>query len=203
MRQVDAPKTNVSPVRHSKTISSSSSPTRTGLPLAPGEKDTIEPAIGNRAAIQDREQLCALARRQSVARAVPRDPGTKLGEFIRRITARQQIENPIKGLAAEIAEWSGSPYQREELLDLNFRRRKFRVWCFDSLCSDCRGERRPQRRGGCATMATICCASTSSGIAQKPGRLDQFVVHRAGDGRTGDKVGAILRKMMPSLAIPT
>ena len=41
-------------------------------------------------------------------------------------------------------------------------------------------------------MATSCWAEHVEGVARKAGRLDVALVHGAGDGGTGDQVGAVL-----------
>ena len=62
MRHVEAPSRNVSPTRLSKTISSSSSPTRARRPALRRQEHAVEPAVGNRAAVDDRDALGAFAR---------------------------------------------------------------------------------------------------------------------------------------------
>ena len=60
MRQVQAPRMMVSPVRLSKTISSSSSPTRAPRFRA-GKEHAVKPAVGNGAAVDDGDR-CARPR---------------------------------------------------------------------------------------------------------------------------------------------
>ena len=91
-------------MRLSKTISSSSSPTRTGLPFGARKKDAIQPAIGNRAAIQNGQPLRSLARRQHVAHAIPGEARPQFGEFIRRIAPAQQIEHAFERRAGQLAQ---------------------------------------------------------------------------------------------------
>ena len=71
MRQDEAPSTNVSPTRLSNTISSSSSPTRAAPGRRADQEDAVQPAVGNRAAVGDRDALRAFARDD---RSADRDP---------------------------------------------------------------------------------------------------------------------------------
>ena len=82
------PRIMVSPVRLSKTISSSSSPTRAPF-AAPARNTPYKPAIGNRAAIDHRDAPRTLRGREPVGNAIPREPRAQLGEFVRWVTARR------------------------------------------------------------------------------------------------------------------
>ena len=137
MRHDEAPSTNVSPAWLSKTISSSSSPTARGAGRRADEKDAVEPAIRNRAAVGDGHALRALARRDGAGDAIPGDARPQLGELVGRIASRQHVEHAVEHGAAQLRE-----------------RRRRRMAANRSSTS----------HSSIEVIATICCATMSSGL---------------------------------------
>jgi hypothetical protein len=126
----------VSPTCVSNTISSSSSPTRVGRSRA-GQEHAVEAAVGNRAGVGNATRL-APSRPSTVWRtAVPGDPRTQFGEFVRRISSRQHVEHAFERPAAQVGKRSGLADERKEVV---------------------------YRQGSLAQLPTTCWASTSSGL---------------------------------------
>ena len=67
------------------------------------EEDAVEPAVGDRARVRDRDALRALARAQRARRALPDDARPQLGELVGRIAAGEQVEHVLELLARELA----------------------------------------------------------------------------------------------------
>ena len=135
---IEAPSRKVSPTRLSNTISSSSSPTRAPGSALAGEEHAVEPAIGNRAAVDDRHALGAFAGGQRVLQPVPREARTEIREIVGGIAARQHVEHALED---------------RRLSSANGAARRTRL-----------EQRRRRPTSSIATIATICCASTSSGL---------------------------------------
>src|SRR6185437_16139840 len=91
-------------------------------PFGSRKKDTIQAAIRNRAAIQNRQHLRALARRQQVANSVPGNARPQFGKLIRWIASRQQIEYALECPAAQFRKRRRATYNREQIIDRNLRR---------------------------------------------------------------------------------
>ncbi len=66
-----------------------------------GQEHSIQPAIGNRPAVQNCQAFRSGARSERVAVAIPGDARTQLGEFIRRIPAGEHVEYAIECSPAE------------------------------------------------------------------------------------------------------
>ena len=134
---------------------------------APIEEHAVQPAVGNRAAVGDRDALGAFARRDRAGHAIPRDARPQLGELVRRIAARQHVEHAVEHRAAQLGERRRAADRREQLVDVPVVHRRHR---HDLLGDDV--ER----------------------VARIARRLDGAVVHRLGDRRARDEVAAELRK---------
>ena len=102
------------------------------------EVDAEEPAVGDRARVRDREPPRAFAPADDAAGAVPDDPRPQLGELLRRVAPGEHVEDVLELRPREVAERVGAANEVVELVD------------GDLLL------------GG--RSATICCASTSSGL---------------------------------------
>ena len=48
--------------------------------------------------------------------SIPRDARPQLGEFVRRIAARQHVEHAVEGAAAQVGEWGGASDQRKQIV---------------------------------------------------------------------------------------
>ncbi len=88
-----------------------------GLRVGAREEDSIQSSIRNCSAIQYRETLRTLARRDCIAVAIPGDAGAQFGKFIGWIAAREQIEYAIERCAAERSEGSGAADETEQFVD--------------------------------------------------------------------------------------
>ena len=148
------------------------------------EKDAVEAAIGDRAAVDNGQQLRALAWSDGIADAVPGDPGAQLGEFVGRVAAGEQIEDALEGGAAELGEGSSAAHDSKELFDADFRI----GWSNAALAFNFACGWRLRDDGDHLLREHI------ERIAQKAGRFDQALVHGTSDGGAGDEVGAKLGK---------
>ena len=90
------------------------------LALGEGEKNAVEPAIGNGSGVQNRQPRRAVARRHHVAHAIPRQPRTQLGKLVGRVAAAQQIEHALEGRARKRAERRRAAHEIEEKIDGDF-----------------------------------------------------------------------------------
>ena len=102
------------------------------------EVDAEEAAVGDRAGVRDREPARAVAPADRAAGAVPDDPRPQLGELVRGVAARRACRGRSRAARA--------------------RGRRT-----DTRRGRGRAARRP-RSPPAAQIATICCASTSSGL---------------------------------------
>ena len=102
-----------------------------------GEEDAVEAAVGNRAAVGDGDPLRPLARGQRVLEPIPGEARPKLGELVRRIAAREHVEHAFEGAAASSANGAARRTASKSASTVH--------WSI-------------------ATIATICCARTSSGL---------------------------------------
>ena len=80
-----------------------------------GQKNAIEAAIGNGAAIDNGHALRALAGRQFIFHPVPGDARTKIGEFIRRIAAGKHVEHAVENCACQRGVRRGATNQIEKI----------------------------------------------------------------------------------------
>ena len=180
MRQVEAPRMKTSPTRDSKTISSSSSPTRIGFFMFTGEEDAVEAAVGDGSGVEDGEGLGAFARGEEIRGAIPGDARAELGEFVGGILAGEQVEDVFERGAGEGGEGRGAADEGVEVVDGDdgFARRL----TFPSR----NGKRGRMRDGGDDLLG-----EDVEGIAEDGGGFDEALVHGAGDGGAGDEVGAV------------
>ena len=141
MRQEEAPRTKTSPGCDSKTISSSSSPTRRALPrvrISGRQEHAVQPAVRDRPGVDDRDVARAFPRPDFAADPIPGDARPQLRELVRGIAAREHVEHALEGRARKIGEGRGA--------------------------ADERGTGRRPGVGADAAIATICCARTSRGL---------------------------------------
>ena len=100
MRQVDAPSRNVSPdaalVDHLLV--------ELADPRAVGQEHAEQAAVGDRAAVRDRQPLRAGPAPDDAVDAVPHDAGPQLGELLGRVAAGEQVEHRREHLVGELAE---------------------------------------------------------------------------------------------------
>ena len=152
IRHDEAPSTNVSPTRLSKTISSSSSPTRARA-RAGAERGRRRTARGRESCRRWRSPRASRLRAPTTVPAtrshVTRGP--QLGELVGRIAAREHVEHAVEHGAAQLGERRGAPDRREQLVDVPVVHRRHR---HDLLRDD---------------------VERVAGIA---GRFDRAVVHR-------------------------
>ena len=130
-----------------------------------GEEDTVQAAIGNRAAVGHGDAARTLTRGDHVLEPVPRQPRPQVGEVVRRIAARQHVEHALERAAGELGERRGAAHGVEEAIDRPLIERHHRD---DLLRQDV--ER----------------------VARIPRALDLRLVHRARDGRARDQIAAEL-----------
>ncbi len=83
-----------------------------------GEKNAIEAAIGNRAAVDDGDAAGALARRQAIRNTVPGDARAEFGEFVAGIAAGEHVEHGFENGAREIGVGRGGADELEEIVDV-------------------------------------------------------------------------------------
>ena len=116
MRQVDAPRTMVSPLRLSKTISSSSSPTRAPF-VAPARNTPYRPRSGIVPPLMIATRcdpwrgVSVFATRSQVIR------GRKIGKLVRGIAPRKHVENAFKDGSRERRIGSRRADEIKELID--------------------------------------------------------------------------------------
>ena len=138
---------------------------RAGAALA-DEEHAVEPAIRNRAAVDDGDALRAFARGERVLQAIPGESRPEVREVVRRIAARQHVEHAFEDRSAQIGERRGAADRVEQLVDVPLVDRHHRD---DLLREDV--ER----------------------VARIAARLDARLVHRARDRGAGDEIAAELR----------
>ena len=69
-----------------------------------GQKDTVKAAIRDGAGVENGKALCPLARSEQIGVAIPGDARAKLGEFLGRVLAGEQVEHAVKCGAGERGE---------------------------------------------------------------------------------------------------
>ena len=84
------------------------------------KKNAIKSAVGNGSGVENRQPRRAVARRDHVAHAIPRQSRAQLGELVGRVAPAQQIEHALKGRARKRAERRRAPHQVEERIDGDF-----------------------------------------------------------------------------------
>ena len=86
-------------------------------PATIGQVDPVEPAVGDRAGIGDRELPGALAAANRSRRPVPDEARAKLGELLRRVAAVEHVEHVLELLARELRERLGRGHEPLDLVD--------------------------------------------------------------------------------------
>ncbi len=81
-----------------------------------GEKNSIEAAIGNGAAVDDGDAAGALARGEAIRNAIPGDARAEFGEFVAGIAAGEHVENGFENGAREIGVGRGGADELEEIV---------------------------------------------------------------------------------------
>ncbi len=88
--------------------------------LAAGrEEDAVEAAVGDRAAVDDREALAARARAERVLQAIPSDARAELGELVGGVAPGEHVEHALERAPREIAVRRGAADQVEARVDGN------------------------------------------------------------------------------------
>ena len=132
-----------------------------------GQEHAVEAAIGDGAAVGDRDALGAFARDHRVADAIPGDARPQLGELVGGVAAGQHVEHAVEDAAIEVGERRGPAHHREQLVD---RPAVHRHHGDDLL-------RQHVER-----------------VARIARRFDQAFVHAARGRGAGDQVAAVLRE---------
>ncbi len=135
------------------------------LRVGPGEEDTEEAPIGDRAARGDGEALRAGPAGDRPGHPVPHHAWTQLGEGVGRIAAREHVQDGREGRLRERGERGGAADGGEQVVDLPGVQRGHRD---DLLGQDV------QRIGG------------------NPERLDGAAAHPLGDHGRLDQIAAVL-----------
>ena len=89
--------------------------------LGERKKNAVESAVGNGSGVENRQPRRAVARRDHVAHAVPRQPRAQLGELVGGVAAAEQIEHALEGRARKRAKRRRAAHQVEEEVDGDFR----------------------------------------------------------------------------------
>ena len=132
-----------------------------------GEEDAVEPAVGDGAGVGHGHPLGALARRHAVRDAIPGDARPQLGEFVRRVAARQHVEHAVEDGAGEGGKRRGLADAGEQVVDV------------------------PVVHGD---HGDDLLREHVERIARHVRRLDPTVAHRPDGGGTGQQVAAVLRE---------
>ena len=82
-----------------------------------GQEHAEQPAIRNRAGVGDGDALGALPRHHDAVDAIPRDARPQLGEFVRRIAARQHVEHAVEDRPAQLGERRRRSHRAIEIVD--------------------------------------------------------------------------------------
>ena len=135
--------------------------------LAVGEEDAVEPAVGDRAGVRDRQLLRALARAHRPAQPVPDDARAQLGELVGGIAAGEHVEDALEGRAREVREGRRPADEREEVVDAPLAE----------------GHRRDE-----------VLREDVEGVARHARLLDGALLHRLRDRGTREEVAAVLRE---------
>jgi len=131
------------------------------------EKDPVQPAVGDGAAVDDGHAPGAFAGGHPVLDAVPRQPGLELREVVGEVAAREHVEHALEHRAGEPGEGRRAADDGVELLDVPGLYRGHR---HNLLGQDV--ER----------------------VARVAGLLDLAFAHGGHDRGAGHEVGAILRE---------
>ena len=87
-------------------------------PAFTDQEHTVKPAVGNRAAVDDRDALRAFACRQSVLQSIPRQTRPQVGEIVGRIAPRQHVEHAFEYGSTEFRERCGAADGIEQRVDI-------------------------------------------------------------------------------------
>ena len=84
---------------------------------AVGQRDRVQPAVGNRAGVGDRELPGAGPRTDRAADAIPHDPRAQLGKLGGRVAAVEHVEHVLELGAAQLGVRVGAGDQRVQVVD--------------------------------------------------------------------------------------
>ena len=138
-----------------------------GADRGSSQKDAVESPVGNRPAVDHRDAPGPFAGFDEALRAVPRDTRSQLGEVVRRIPARQHVEDVLEGAACKLRKRSRPPHDVEQIVHPPLVDGRHR---HDLLGQDV--ER----------------------VARVSRRFHEPVVHGPGDRRAGQQVRSVLRE---------
>ena len=148
-----------------------------------GKEDAEEAPVGNGSCIEDGESLCAFARGEEVRIAIPGNAGSKLGEFVGGILAGEHVEDVFESGAGECGKRGGAANDVVEVIRGD-----------DGLAGRLTFEAGDRQGGRMRNGGDDLLGQDVEGIAEDGSRLDEALVHGAGDGRAGDEVGAVFRE---------
>ena len=134
------------------------------------ELDPVEPPIGDRAAVDQREGLGALSATEQVLLAIPGDAGSEVGEGLGRVAAGQHVEHRGEDLAGELLVGVGPAEQRQQVVD-------------PPVVDGDRGHH--------------LLGEHVEAVARDPGRLDRALAHRTAHHRRFEQVSTELGKEPP------
>ena len=134
-----------------------------------GQRHRVEPAVGNRPRVRDRELAGARPRLDRAGDPVPDDPGSQLGELGGRVAAVEHVEHVLELLAAELGVAVRAGDELLEIVDCN------------RLVLGCRGGDGDDLLG-----------EDVERVAGDDCGLDLAVAHPLGDDRALEQVGAEL-----------
>ena len=86
--------------------------------VAVGEKDAEQPAVGDRAAVGDRDPTRAVARANTARGAVPHDAWTEARELIGRVPAGEEVEDGDERVVGQVGEGRGAADHGLERVDV-------------------------------------------------------------------------------------
>ena len=132
-----------------------------------GQEHAEQPAVGDRAAVDDRHARRAVARPHPSADAVPHEARPEPGELVGRVAAREQVEDGGEDVVAEVGVVRGAPDQGAQLVDVPLVER--------ARGDDLLGEH-VERVAGVVRL------------------LDEARLHERHDGRGFEQVAAVLRE---------
>ncbi len=95
-------------------------------PVAPGEEDPVQPAVGDGAAGGHREALRAGSPGQGACDPVPDHAGAQLGELLGGVAAREHVEDRLEHSPGEPREGRGAAHEPLEVVDAPLVHRRHR-----------------------------------------------------------------------------
>ena len=132
-----------------------------------GQEHAEQAAVGNGAAVGDRQSLCTVARPDGARDAVPHDARTQFAELLAGVTPREQVEHVVQHVVAEFGESRRAPDHHGQFL-----------------------HRQVTRHGG---VRHYLLRENIERIAQVRRGLDAPVEHGARDHRGLEQVMTVLR----------